>query len=95
MRCLIGFFAGAIFLRITSCRLRMKLRTSRFRQNHIIATSIPIPFKAFEHALLIAIDVHRRFPGTGLIWLFTFGLLGFGQLIDLVLIPGMITNANL
>jgi len=31
----------------------------------------------------------------GIIWLFTFGLLGFGQLLDLVLIPGMITNANL
>ena len=42
--------------------------------------------------------IHRFYAGkalTGLIWLFTFGLLGFGQLIDLVLIPGMITNANL
>lgn len=32
---------------------------------------------------------------SGLIWLFTFGLLGIGQLIDLFLIPSMITNANL
>jgi len=42
--------------------------------------------------------IHRFYAGkvlTGIIWLFTFGLLGFGQLIDLVLIPGMITNANL
>jgi TM2 domain-containing membrane protein YozV len=42
--------------------------------------------------------LHRLYAGksfTGLVWLFTFGLLGFGQLIDLVLIPGMITNANL
>ncbi|MCY2995354.1 MAG: NINE protein [Planctomycetota bacterium] len=42
--------------------------------------------------------IHRFYAGkvlTGIIWLFTLGLLGFGQLIDLVLIPGMITNANL
>lgn len=34
-------------------------------------------------------------PVTGLIWLFTFGLLGVGQLLDLVLIPGMVESANL
>ncbi len=42
--------------------------------------------------------IHRLYADkvlTGIIWLFIFGLLGFGQLIDLVLIPGMITNANL
>ncbi|NJP08233.1 MAG: NINE protein [Leptolyngbyaceae cyanobacterium RU_5_1] len=31
---------------------------------------------------------------TGLLWLFTFGLMGFGQLIDLVLIPGMVEEHN-
>ena len=31
---------------------------------------------------------------TGLLWLFTFGLMGFGQLIDLVLIPGMVEQHN-
>ncbi|RPI60659.1 MAG: NINE protein [Planctomycetaceae bacterium] len=42
--------------------------------------------------------IHRFYAGkvfTGIIWLCTFGLLGIGQLIDLLLIPGMITNANL
>lgn len=34
-------------------------------------------------------------PISGLIWLFTLGLLGVGQLIDLLLIPGMVEAANL
>ena len=41
--------------------------------------------------------VHRFYAGkwiTGLIWLFTVGLLGIGQIIDLVLIPGMINRDN-
>jgi len=32
--------------------------------------------------------------GSGLIYLFTFGLFGFGQLIDLALIPGMVSDRN-
>ncbi|HEY9615665.1 MAG TPA: NINE protein [Microcoleaceae cyanobacterium] len=31
---------------------------------------------------------------TGLLWMFTFGLFGFGQLLDLVLIPGMVDEHN-
>ncbi|HXY70731.1 MAG TPA: NINE protein [Gemmatimonadales bacterium] len=32
--------------------------------------------------------------GTGFLWLFTVGLLGIGQLVDLFLIPGMVEDAN-
>ncbi len=42
--------------------------------------------------------VHRLYSGkylSGLVWLFTLGFLGIGQLIDLVLIPGMIEEKNL
>jgi TM2 domain-containing membrane protein YozV len=32
--------------------------------------------------------------GTGFLWLFTWGLFGFGQIIDLFTIPGMVEDAN-
>ena len=41
--------------------------------------------------------IHRFYlgnPVSGLIWLFTFGLFGFGQFIDLFLIPGMAQQRN-
>ena len=41
--------------------------------------------------------IHRFYTGkiiTGLIWLFTGGLLLIGQIIDLFLIPGMVEDAN-
>ena len=41
--------------------------------------------------------IHRFYMGryvTGVIWLFTFGLLGIGQFIDLFLIPGMVERDN-
>jgi TM2 domain-containing membrane protein YozV len=42
--------------------------------------------------------IHRFYAGkwvTGLIWVFTGGLLLIGQIIDLFLVPGMIREANL
>jgi hypothetical protein len=42
--------------------------------------------------------IHRFYTGkylSGVIWLFTFGLFGIGQLVDLALIPGMVEDKNL
>ncbi|MEM9489967.1 MAG: TM2 domain-containing protein [Myxococcota bacterium] len=41
--------------------------------------------------------LHRFYlgrPVSGLIWLFTFGLFGAGQLVDLLLLPGMVRAEN-
>lgn len=38
--------------------------------------------------------VYNRKPLTGFLWLFTFGLCGIGQLVDLFLIPGMVEGVN-
>lgn len=41
--------------------------------------------------------IHRFYLGrplTGLLWLFTGGLLFIGQFIDLILIPGMVDSEN-
>ena len=41
--------------------------------------------------------LHRFYAGrwiSGLVWFFTFGLCGFGQLIDLIFIPRMIEDIN-
>ncbi|MBE9102838.1 NINE protein [Vacuolonema iberomarrocanum] len=41
--------------------------------------------------------IHRLYTGrilSGVIYLFTFGIVGFGQLIDLFLIPGMVDQRN-
>ena len=43
------------------------------------------------------LGIHRFYAGrvgTGILWFFTGGLFGFGALIDLFLIPGMIASAN-
>ncbi|MFI0402899.1 MAG: NINE protein [Cyanobium sp.] len=38
--------------------------------------------------------IYNRKPLTGFLWLFTLGLCGIGQLIDLLLIPGMVEGVN-
>ena len=37
---------------------------------------------------------YNRRPISGLLWLFTLGLCGLGQLLDLLLIPGLVRHAN-
>jgi len=37
---------------------------------------------------------YNRKPLSGLLWLFSFGLCGLGQLIDLLLLPGLVQQAN-
>ena len=42
--------------------------------------------------------LHRLYNGkifTGLLWMFTFGLFGIGQMVDLILIPNMVDEHNL
>ncbi len=38
--------------------------------------------------------IYNRKPLTGFLWLFTLGLCGIGQLVDLLLIPGMVEGVN-
>jgi hypothetical protein len=43
------------------------------------------------------LGVHRFYCnriGTGILWFFTGGLLGIGWLIDIFLVPGMVSDAN-
>lgn len=59
--------------------------------------SIGISYLLWFACLLGICGVHRIYNGkviTGIIWFFTLGLLGIGQLIDLVLIPLMVDRAN-
>lgn len=47
--------------------------------------------------LVGACGLHRIYNGkygTGFLWLFTFGLFGIGQFVDLFAIPGMVEDAN-
>ena len=37
---------------------------------------------------------YNRKPLSGLLWLFSFGLCGLGQLVDLLLIPSLVEQAN-
>jgi TM2 domain-containing membrane protein YozV len=38
--------------------------------------------------------IYNRKPFSGLLWLFSFGLCGLGQLVDLLLIPSLVEQAN-
>lgn len=60
--------------------------------------SAPVSYILWLFCFVGLFGLHRFYHGrwiTGLIWLFTFGLLGVGQIIDLFLIPGMTRVSNL
>jgi TM2 domain-containing membrane protein YozV len=59
--------------------------------------SIGMSYVLWFACLIGFCGIHRFYNGrwiTGLIWLFTLGLLGIGQVFDLIFIPGMVRSAN-
>ncbi len=59
--------------------------------------SVGVSYALWCLCLLGLCGIHRFYVGkwvTGLIWFFTLGLLGLGQLIDLILIPGQVDRFN-
>lgn len=56
-----------------------------------------VAFLLWLSCLFGVCGIHRFYlgrPGTGLLYLLTFGLFGFGQLVDLFLLPGMVAEEN-
>mgnify|MGYP006275647989 CR=1 FL=1 len=59
--------------------------------------SLALSYLLWCLSLVGVCGVHRfynRKPLSGLLWLFTLGLCGFGQLIDLLLLPALVRHAN-
>jgi TM2 domain-containing membrane protein YozV len=59
--------------------------------------SVALSYGLWCLSLVGLCGIHRlynRKPLSGLLWLFTFGLCGLGQFVDLLLIPGLVAGAN-
>lgn len=59
--------------------------------------SVALSYGLWCLSLLGLCGIHRiynRKPLSGFLWLFTLGLCGLGQLVDLMLIPGLVASAN-
>jgi TM2 domain-containing membrane protein YozV len=60
-------------------------------------TNVGVAYLLWALSAFGVCGIHRFYlgkPVSGLIWLFTVGLCGFGQIIDLFLIPGMTQERN-
>lgn len=60
--------------------------------------SAPLAYLLWATCVFGVCGIHRFYlgrPVSGFIWLFTFGLFGFGQLLDLLYIPAMVNERNL
>jgi TM2 domain-containing membrane protein YozV len=58
---------------------------------------IPVAYLLWLPYFFGICGLHRFYTGrwvSGLLWLFTWGLCGFGQIIDLFFIPRMIEDVN-
>lgn len=56
-----------------------------------------VAFGLWLACLFLFCGLHRFYLGrplSGLLYFFTFGLFGVGQIVDLVLLPGMVADAN-
>lgn len=56
-----------------------------------------VAFGLWLACLFFFCGLHRFYLGrplSGLLYFFTFGLFGVGQVVDLILLPGMVTEAN-
>lgn len=56
-----------------------------------------VAFGLWLACLCLFCGLHRFYLGrplSGLLYFFTFGLFGVGQIVDLVLLPGMVADAN-
>ena len=59
--------------------------------------SAPVAYLLWLPCAAGVCGLHRLYAGryaSGVLWLVTFGLCGMGQLADLLLIPGMVTDKN-
>lgn len=70
-------------------------------QDDLVETSGPnskgVAFGLWLACLFGVCGLHRFYlgrPGTGLLWLFTFGLFGVGQIVDLIRLPRLVAEEN-
>lgn len=72
-------------------------RVTAAAYSHPEMRSVGVAYGLWLFSLIGLCGIHRIYSGkvvTGVVWLLTLGILGVGQLVDLVLIPGMVRRHN-